>query len=131
MRLLRITEENIEAAQHLVRFAADEENWFHAFKDKWIPGDRPEYVLHIDTFKCVFTYTVAPTGPMYRHLSVSVPGKVYPNPIAIKMIADMFGFTGSRPPQSQDDPGFGMDWVVDLDEGEGCVVVVQEIERPS
>jgi hypothetical protein len=33
-------------------------------------------------------------GVVYRHLSVSVPGGLYPNPIAALMLADLFGFTG-------------------------------------
>lgn len=58
------------------------------------PGDDPKLTLQIDTYRCVFSRTVM--GDVeFRHLSVSVPGGLYPWPGAVFLIAaDLFGFTG-------------------------------------
>jgi hypothetical protein len=58
------------------------------------PGDVPEHVGTFgDGYRAVFSFTHV-DGVVYRHLSVSVPGGLYPNPIAALMLADLFGFTG-------------------------------------
>lgn len=57
------------------------------------PGDDPRLTLEINTYRVVFSRTVM--GDVeFRHLSVSVPGGLYPGPEAVFMIADLFGFTG-------------------------------------
>jgi hypothetical protein len=58
------------------------------------PGDDPKLTLQIGTYRCVFSRTIM--GDVeFRHLSVSVPGGLYPGPEAVFLIAaDLFGFTG-------------------------------------
>jgi hypothetical protein len=60
------------------------------------PGDNPEHVLTtVFGYRCVFSFSRAANGPLYRDLSISVlsPGK-WPNPYAVLMLANTFGFTG-------------------------------------
>lgn len=58
------------------------------------PGDDPQFSMQIGTYRIVFSRTVM--GDVeFRHLSVSVPGGLFPGPEAVFMIAsDLFGFTG-------------------------------------
>jgi len=72
----------------------------HAEKNPFVPpyatppGDDPELTMEIGTYRVVFSRTVM--GEVeFRHLSVSVPGGLYPGPEAVFFIAtDLFGFTG-------------------------------------
>lgn len=60
-------------------------------------GNDPAHVCIIPMgFRCVFSIEWQKVG-MCRHLSISVdvPGRV-PHPAAVDMIAELFGFTGSR-----------------------------------
>lgn len=92
-----------------------------------IPGNNPNFVVHLDTYRCVFTYTESSEKEMYRHLSLSVP-TLYPNPIAAFTIAELFGFTGwdghtiDRAPDS---------WMVKLDEVERCIAIFQVLDEPQ
>lgn len=88
----------------------------------FVPGNHPEYVGHFNDYRTVFSYTHA-NGQVFRHLSVSVPGRHYPNPIAVWMLAGLFGFTGwdgksDLPPK---------DWAAGPHPDERCVVVVQKV----
>jgi len=57
-----------------------------------VPGDNPEFVLHIRMgYRCVFTIDEQLKGKM-RHLSVSVSGTKWPNEHAVKELAKEFGF---------------------------------------
>lgn len=88
------------------------------------PGDNPNFVAHLDTYRIVFTFDRY-EGKLYRHVSVSIPedGK-YPNPIAVFHIAELFGFTGYKELK----PGMpAPDWMVDLNEREQSVHVLQEL----
>lgn len=61
-----------------------------------VPGDNPRYVCHLNTYRCVFTYTRDPkSGKLYRHLSISVPSNQYPNLISAAAIAGLFEFSGA------------------------------------
>lgn len=95
MRPLLIGPAEKKAVEELVAFASREENWYRPGVSQWVPGDRLEYVLSLGTYRCVFTYTEG-RGKLYRHLSISVPGTLYPNPVAATTIAVLFGFTGAR-----------------------------------
>jgi len=130
MRVLTIDDDQRTAIKHLVNFARQPDAWYKPGRSRWIPGDNPQYVLHVDSYRCVFTYTLMLEGTVYRHLSLSVPGKAYPHPLATKIIADMFGFTGSRE-AAPDDPGFGPDWLLDMHEDENCIVVAQVVMEPG
>ena len=92
------------------------------------PGDDDRFVARLGSYRCVFTYTHS-DGGVWRHLSISVPSKKYPNPAAAFAIADMFGFTGwdhktiDRAPDG---------WMMDIPKREHCVVLAQPIaSEPS
>jgi hypothetical protein len=70
-----------------------EQNHYHPERAKGSPGDDPHFVAYLGTYRCVFSYTHS-DGAVWRHLSISVPGKNYPNPFAAFTIAELFGFTG-------------------------------------
>lgn len=98
-----------------------EEHHYHPDTDP-IPGDNEEFVCTLRTFRCVFTYTVM-RGRVWRHLSISIPSKNYPHPLAVFTIATEFGFTGwdgntcDRIPEG---------WAARVDKNEHCVTVIQE-----
>lgn len=92
-----------------------------------IPGDNPQHVAEISTYRCVFTYSYSPNAAAWcRHLSVSVPGAHYTNPFAMWTIAsDLFGFTGwdganLNPPD---------DWTFTIDKDAHCIVLAQILPR--
>ncbi len=87
------------------------------------PGDNPEHVALINTFRVVYSLTEA-GGQRFRHLSVSVPGTKWPNPAVIWTIAELFGFTGWDQ-QAIDKPPDG--WMMELDKVNRAVVVAQEL----
>lgn len=86
-----------------------------------IPGDDSRFVAHFGTYRAVFSLTHA-DGLVYRHLSVSVPGGKYANPVAVFHIAELFGFAGYEggefPPA---------DWLTTVSEDERCIVVAQPL----
>jgi len=88
-----------------------------------IPGDDPNFVVNLDTYRCVFTFTRI-DGKLYRHLTISIPRpNIYPNPIAAFHIAVLFGFTG----YNENDPEKpGVDWMMDVKRDENAVMLVQE-----
>lgn len=58
------------------------------------PGDDPAFsVMLPHGFRCVFSYEHHPGG-LCRHLSVSVSGSSYPNPEAVLLLTQEFGFAG-------------------------------------
>lgn len=119
MRVLVIGNKEREAAQKLVEFASKPENHYVPGPEvKWVPGDHPEYVLHLGDYRCVFTITE--DHGLWRHLSISVParGKL-PHFAATEEIAHLFGITGTV-----------REWAeaghVSPHESENCIVIVQE-----
>jgi hypothetical protein len=76
---------------HLIEHA--EGHHYHVGVDP-IPGDDPAFVIHLDTYRVVFTFT-EDHGQLWRHLSISVPApEKYPHPAATFTIAQEFGFAG-------------------------------------
>jgi hypothetical protein len=100
---------------------ADSHHYHPGRPGQTTPGDNPNFVANFDTYRAVFTYTHG-DGLIYRHLSVSVPSKKFPNPAAAFMIATLFGFTGwdertiDRPPEG---------WQIDVSDKEHCIVLGQ------
>ena len=85
-----------------------------------VPGDNPNYVAHLMTYRCVFTFTQV-KAQTWRHLSISVSSADYPNPFAAYTIAELFGFTGwdgksQTPPRS---------WEIAVNKDEHCIVLAQ------
>jgi hypothetical protein len=87
------------------------------------PGDNPAYVARLGSYRVVFTMTEQ-KGELWRHLSVSVPGGKLPNPAAVFMIADAFGFTGWSDKRLLEP---GPDWGVGHDAIAHCIVVAQSL----
>lgn len=98
----------------------------HYRKGQPVPGDDPAFVVYLNTYRCVFTFTDT-VGILWRHLSISVPER-YPNPAAAFMIADLFGFTGwdqhtiDRPPDS---------WLLDINDVERYVMLAQPVRSTT
>ena len=88
----------------------------------WVPGDDERFVAHLNTYRVVFTFTLE-KGKVWRHLSVSVPGGLYPHPSAVLVIAELFGFTGWDGHTLDNMPD---GWVFHLDDQDHCIVVAQE-----
>ncbi len=113
-------------AQEVAALAEKPENWYIVGESTWVPGDRPEYVLLSGSIRAVFSWTKFPSGDLRRHMSVSVRGPHYPNPIVVWSLAHYFGFTGV----AMDELGVGRthgNWAVAVDEKEHCIVVQEEI----
>lgn len=95
----------------------------HYYPGQPTPGDNPNFVAKLDTYRVVFTYTHA-DEMVWRHLSVSIPSDKMPSPAAVFMIAALFGFTGwdertiDRAPDG---------WLLDVSTTEHCVVVAQPV----
>ena len=72
----------------------------------------PDYVVLLDSVRCVFTMTRA-SGKLFRHLSLSVPGAI-PGEVLAYTIATWFGFTGA---EVREDVavGPGADWQMQFD----------------
>lgn len=95
---------------------------FHPGVDP-VPGDNPHFVAQFNAYRAVFTITHS-DGKIWRHLSISVPGKYYPHLAAVLTIATLFGFPG----WDQRTLTVPMGWVFDLNEMDRCVVVAQPFE---
>ena len=131
MRALVISPEQVERVNDLVGYVSRRENWYRPGESDFVPGDRPEYSIDLNTYRCVFSITELPIdGIMFRNLSVSVPvaGKL-PNEIAVWNIAVLFGFTGAKKADGTDIVvGAGCDWTIGVDEKANCVVIAQSYE---
>ena len=93
-----------------------------------VPGDVPEHVLHLQVgYRVVFSFTRSLEGDLLRHLSVSVSGPNFPNPYAVWMICELFGFTGYDFARDGERPPFN--WLVHADTDHNCIVVVEIMER--
>lgn len=90
MRMLVIDDAARARAAEIVKHAEA-----HPFKPPYDspPGEDTRNEMMLNTYRAVFSRTIL-EGVEFRHLSVSVPGGLYPNPEATFMIAELFGFTG-------------------------------------
>lgn len=123
--MLDLGPENRERARKLAEFAARPENHYVVGESKFIPGDVPDYVIQLDTIRCVFTMTQA-NGKLYRHLSLSVPGGL-PNPAIAYTIATWFGFTGAKIRHEDIAMGPGDDWQMQSDPLVRAVQLLQPV----
>lgn len=124
MRPLVIDEIAQAKVREILVFAAD--NWYRPGVSEQVPGNDSRHVAILNTYRCVFSYTDM-KDELFRHLSISVPSKDYPNPIVTWVIADLFGFSGWDG-KSPDPP---KDWLFDVNEGEHCIVLAQKMPRSS
>lgn len=121
MRMLVIDEAAKAKARAVCEYAERPENWYDitgSDRQLLIPGNNPQHVIRLDTFRCVFSITKSPDG-LYRHLSISVPSSGFPNPYAAFTIAEMFGFAGWDGKTAKPGP----DWLISANHAEHCVVV--------
>lgn len=126
LRPLVIGPEEKQRVEHLIAFASDRDHWFYPGKSDWTPGDMPEYVLDLWTYRCVFTWSVM-GETVGRQLSISVPAKgKFPNVAAVLTLATEFGLTGWDG-ETLDLPD---DWAVHVEKEAPIpyVVVAQPIE---
>jgi hypothetical protein len=94
MRILMIDDEAKGKVAEVMAYAR--KNVYYPDDEASVPGDNPSFVCHLNTYRCVFTYTKSlEDGKLYRHLSVSVPSDGYPSPEAMCSIAGLFEFTGA------------------------------------
>lgn len=87
------------------------------------PGDDERFVAQLGSYRCVFSYTHS-DGAVWRHLSVSVPGKNFPHPFAMFTIATLFGFTGWDERTIEPSPA---EWEIEVKVSEHCVMIGQII----
>ena len=107
-RVLIINGERRALAARLAEQQAQPARWFIPSRGDSPPGNDPANVLHLDSFRCVFSYTQIPGEGLYRHLSVSVGPGVLPNVPFVAQIAGLFGFTGQH-----DECVLAKDWLID------------------
>jgi hypothetical protein len=122
LRPLIIDETVKTRVREIVDFAAS--NHYYPGRSEVMPGDDPRHTVYLLSYRCVFSFTVDPEGELFRHLTVSVPGKKYPNPFAFFIIAELFGFTGWDG-QSLKPPS---DWQVGPHQVDRCVVAIQPVK---
>lgn len=106
-------------------FAERPENVYYPAPNKIAPGEDLNFVAQLDTYRCVFTIT-AMEDRRFRHLSISVPSKDFPNPISVFTIANLFGFTGGKV-DNEIAVAPGSDWQIAIDKDQHCIVVLQEV----
>lgn len=128
MNILFLTKDTEARAKEIAVYAAKPGNWYRPGETLTLPGEHPEYVLVSGTIRAVFTWTRATKSLVIRHMSVSVQGANYPNPLTVWTLAHMFGFTGAKP----DEHGLvhqpANTWGCFVDKDERCVVVQEKIE---
>jgi hypothetical protein len=117
LRILIIDDEFKRKASEVLAYACLSENLYRPGLDAKIPGDDPKHVVVTGDYKIVFSLTyIRSEDTVYRHFSMSVANRSrLPHPVAIEEVLSFFGFFG----------GLKM-CMVDVNEREGCVVVVQD-----
>jgi hypothetical protein len=122
MRPLFIDKETKGRITEVVKFAQG--NLYRPGLSETMPGDDARHIVYIFRgYRAVFSFTEGPDG-LYRHLTVSVDGSGYPNPIAAFTLASEFGFTGWKMEHGGTMPG---DWMGGRDEEEHCITLLQII----
>jgi hypothetical protein len=124
MRVLMLDSEAVDKVKKVLAFARA--NVYYP-ENARVPGDNPKYSCHLNSFRCVFTYTKDPeSGKLFRHLSISVPSKDYPSPEAVSVIAGLFEFRGSE--EGVEDQVRNGKWILHVEHEEPhCVVLAEEL----
>lgn len=91
---------------------------------KVLPATDPGYCAQLNSFKAVFTYAHLP-DQVYRFLAVSLPEGQMPHPVAICIIANLFGFTGWDEDAANKIPD---NWQLYADPEEQCIKLGQPCE---
>jgi hypothetical protein len=128
MRPLILDAETKQSVQRVIDFASLPENTYIPANNAQPPGDNPQYVAQLNSFRCVFSITES-KGKRFRQLSVSIPSKLFPNAIAVFTIASLFGFTGGTIIEDITTEPCAS-WQIAIDENAHCIVVAEEL-KPS
>lgn len=117
MSVLIVTDAEREAAHKVAMYAALPEHHYKPGPGVPSPGDDPKHTVRFASFRCTFSFTQFSKVGLFRHLSISVSDpKKYPHPVAVEMIANLFGFKGQLE-----------DWQVGPHEREHCIIVAQPV----
>lgn len=132
MRFLELSPRVKSKADRVVAHARKREHWYVPGTNQIIPGGDRRHTLMLDSYRCVFSYTVSerPERVVYRHLSISVPSQSWPHPVAVKQIGRLFGFTGvAEEDLTADIPP---SWLVHINKDHptdgNCIVVVEKTD---
>ncbi len=130
MRILEISPAAKRKAAKVVAHAKKRKNWYNPNVAEWaqrIPGHDKNHQCKLNTFRCVFSYTILEEGRVVRHLTVSVPGGKFPHTLAVREIAKMFGFTGASENIEEKWPE---DWIVQVKQDDpiddDCISIGQD-----
>lgn len=124
---LVIDEEAMNDVSRVVDFATKRENYYVPGVTDFVPGDRDEYVIKLNHYRCVFSITLF-EGEPYRHLSISMPEhKVLPNPTVAFTLAGMFGFTGGEKYKGGVITDPAENWLINASAKTGLVVLAQPL----
>jgi hypothetical protein len=125
MRPLMLDNEAKKRIAEVVKFAKSD--IYRPGLSETIPGDDARHVVEIfNGFRAVFSFTEDPEGGLYRHLTISVDGPTYPNPIAAFLIADAFGFTDWKIGMGERMPP---DWMGDANQEDRCITLLQRVKK--
>jgi hypothetical protein len=125
VRALVIDDEAKQKVQRVRNWAEQPAHYYRPRKDARVPGDDYRFVVHLNSYRCVFTISEDGEGKLWRHLSMSVPSSDYPNPFAVYSVAELFGFTGWNG-KSLEPPG---GWVMRVDKDDHCIALGQPYEK--
>jgi hypothetical protein len=127
MRALMLDGEATEKTARVMAYAR--KHVYHPGDNEPTPGDNPNFVCVLSTYRCVFTYTKSSdTGKLYRNLSISVPSKDFPSPLAVAAIAGLFEFTGAH--EGVEARLRDGKWMMHVEEREPhCIVLAEELEE--
>jgi hypothetical protein len=123
-RFLTLSDENKDKVDIVIAYAMSHPYILDA-PNAVSPGDIPGHCCFLDTYHCVFSFTVS-HGQNYRHLSISIPitGR-FPNMIAATIIAGWFGF--SKPEEGIEARSKSGAWIVGPNPKENCIVIAEKI----
>lgn len=130
VRVLMIDDATKSQAVRVVEYAKQRGHWYtirNGQPQSPAPGNNPAHVVMLNTFRCVFSYTLEVQGAahkLFRDLSINVPSRDYPHPFAAFTIAELFGFTGWNGVDAERlPPG----WNGTTNENEHCIRLVQQV----
>jgi hypothetical protein len=125
-----IDDEDRAKVQKVINYAVKPENFYHVWsggdtRGAMPPGDNYRHCTNLDTFRCVFSFTVDHgAGKVFRHLSISIPRKgKYPHIMAAFTIAELFGFTGW---DGKTCTAMPEGWLCNIAEQDGAIVLAEE-----
>src|ERR1041384_2538639 len=80
MRALVVDDEAKAKVQGVLDYALDPAHFYRPRKDARVPGDDHHFVVHLNSYRCVFTITEDSAQRLWRHLTISIPSIDYSSP---------------------------------------------------